>query len=244
MIKGNNLRLIFFFINCINSTKKWISGIDDFKYLIKKNIFLLLITISTISQSQNSLDVVQFSGLVVGGDSLYGIPGVLVYIPKAGRGTNTNESGYFSMATLAGDTAVIQALGYKKKKIYVPKSERKSVTLIIELQEDTVYLPIIDIFPYPTEEVFKKAFLDLKLDERGYTSMRYNLNEQTLAKMLTASNMSATENQKFSIRNQMNPGMNPNGTNGFQLLSPFAWSRMIKNIRKNKEKLKKSYQSE
>lgn len=207
----------------------------------KKIVSVFLVLSVLFGYSQNSLDVVQFSGLVVGGDSLYGIPGVLVYIPKAGRGTNTNESGYFSMATLAGDTAVVQAMGYKKKKIYVPKSERKSVTLIIELQEDTIYLPIIDIFPYPTEEVFKKAFMDLKLDERGYSSMRYNLNEQTLTKMLTVSTMSSSENQKFSIRNQMNPGMNPNGTNGFQLLSPYAWSSMIKNIRKNKERLKKSY---
>lgn len=212
--------------------------------MFKKAIILFFFISIQFMYSQNSLDVVQFSGLVVGGDSLYGIPGVLVYIPKAGRGTNTNESGYFSMPTLAGDTAIIQALGYKKKKIYVPKSERKSVTLIIELQEDTIYLPIIDIFPYPTEEIFKQAFLDLKLDERGYNSMRYNLNEQTLTRMLSVSTMSSSENQKYSIRNQMNPGMNPNGTNGFQVLNPFAWSSMVKSIRKNKEKIKNSYNNE
>ncbi|TAF78108.1 MAG: carboxypeptidase-like regulatory domain-containing protein [Bacteroidetes bacterium] len=206
--------------------------------------YVVSIFISVQGFGQNSLDVVQFSGLVVGGDSLFGIPGVLIYIPKAGRGTNTNEAGYFSMPTLAGDTAVVQALGYKKKKILVPKSDRKSVTLIIELQEDTVYLPIVDIFPYPTEEIFKKAFLDLKLDERGYSSMRYNLNEQTLMKMLSASSMSSSENQKYSIRNQMNPGTGPNGMQGFQLLSPFAWSSLVKTVRRNKQKYKDSYRNE
>lgn len=199
---------------------------------------ILFNCISFQNFAQSSLDVVQFSGLVVGGDSLFGIPGVLIYIPKAGRGTNTNEAGYFSMPTLVGDTAVVQALGYKKKKICIPKSDRKSVTLIIELQEDTVYLPIIDIFPYPTEEVFKKAFLDLKLDNHSYSSMRYNLNEQTLMKMLSASSMSSSENQKYSIKNQMNPGMSPNGMQGFQLFSPFAWSRLVKNVRKNHSKNK------
>lgn len=212
---------------------------------MKRFLFLVLtVFIFFQTSAQNSLDVVQFSGLVVGGDSLFGIPGVLIYIPKAGRGTNTNDAGYFSMPTLAGDTAVVQALGYKKKKIVVPKSDRKSVTLIIELQEDTVYLPIVDIFPYPTEEIFKKAFLDLRLDERGYSSMRYNLNEQTLIKMLSSSTMSSSENQKYSIRNQMNPGMSPNGMQGFQLLSPFAWSRLVKNVRKNKPKYKDSYRDE
>ncbi|CAA9281260.1 MAG: hypothetical protein AVDCRST_MAG95-3325, partial [uncultured Adhaeribacter sp.] len=61
--------------------------------------------------AQGRAAVVQFSGIVASGDSLYGVPGVTVYVPKAGRGTATNEYGYFSMPVLAGDSVVVRALG-------------------------------------------------------------------------------------------------------------------------------------
>ncbi len=92
---------------------------------------VLLLCFNGLICGQNSKNVVQFSGLVVGGDSLYGIPGVLISIPKAGRGTMTNDAGFFSLPTLVGDSVMITALGYKKKTLSVPKSDRQSVTLII-----------------------------------------------------------------------------------------------------------------
>jgi len=184
--------------------------------------------------AQNSISIVQFSGMVVAGDSLYGIPGVAIYVQKAGRGTTTNDIGYFSMPTLSGDTIVISAMGYKKKQMVVPKSDRQSVTMIVELVEDTVYLPIIEIFPYPTEELFKQAFLALNLsDEYQYNRMASNLSPQLLHKMLRSSTMSSKENQRYSLRNQMYPG-SIGGTQGFQILNPFAWSSLVKSVRKNK----------
>ena len=46
------------------------------------------------ASAQSSDRVVQLSGIVVGGDSLYGVPYVSVYVPKAGRGTMTNTVGF------------------------------------------------------------------------------------------------------------------------------------------------------
>lgn len=188
--------------------------------------------ISTSVLSQNSKNVIQFSGLIVGGDSLYGMPGVFVSIPKAGRGTVTNEAGFFSMPTLVGDSIEISAIGYKKRKIGITKSEKQSITLIIEMQEDTTFYPIIEIFPYPTEELFKKAFLALQLPNKDYSNMYNNTDQILLQRMIMNSVMSSSENYKYSLRNQIvYPGA-PIGTGGLQIFNPFAWGNLVKSIRK------------
>lgn len=200
-------------------------------------INLLLFPFLTFAQGGK--DVIQFSGLVVGGDSLYGIPGVYVFVPKAGRGTSTNETGFFSLPTLTGDSVSISAIGFKNKIIVVPKSDKQSITVIVELQEDTAFYPIVEIFPYPTEELFKQAFLALKLsDNDKYNNLYANLSPNLLHRMIINSAMSGSENQKYSLRNQIYPGSSINYVQGFQLLNPFAWSRLVKSIRKGDSKKK------
>ncbi|GIS31687.1 MAG: hypothetical protein Ct9H90mP3_4830 [Flammeovirgaceae bacterium] len=39
----------------------------------------------------------------------------------------------------------------------MPGNKGESVTLFIELKPDTTILPELEIFPYPTEEFFKKS---------------------------------------------------------------------------------------
>jgi hypothetical protein len=189
---------------------------------------ICLLFSSLFAQGQNAKKIVQVSGLVVGGDSLYGIPGVTVFVPRTGRGTHSNDLGYFSLASIAGDSIEISAIGFKKHKIITPFLEKQSMTLLIELQEDTVFYPIVEIFPYPTEAIFKKAFLTMgNPNQANYDRMAFNLHPALIQKMLSNSSMSASENQKYSLKNQLY-----GNTQGFQLLNPFAWSRFLKSVRK------------
>ena len=183
--------------------------------------------------------VVQVSGLVVSGDSLYGVPGVAVYIPKSGRGTVTNYVGYFSLAALVGDSILINSLGYKLRKYVVPDTMRADkMSLIIELLEDTLILPAVEIFPWPTEQLFKEAFLSLKLPEQDMNNMNQNLNEQVLKRMLYSSSASGAENHKYYMQKQQQ--VNDNRYNivspGITFGNPFAWSRFITDIKKKKFK--------
>ena len=64
--------------------------------------------VTSVTQAQNyKRRVIQLSGIVLGEDSVSGLPGVHVYVPKAGRGTSTNVTGFFSMPVLPGDSVVI-----------------------------------------------------------------------------------------------------------------------------------------
>ncbi len=97
--------------------------------------------------AQESKSVVQFSGVVTGEDTL-GIPGVHIYVPVAGRGTTTNQYGYFSMPALVGDSVIISAIGHHRQYYIIPGDRGESVTIGIRLEEDTTMLPLVEIFPY------------------------------------------------------------------------------------------------
>ena len=178
------------------------------------------------SYAQGTQNVMQLTGLVVGGDSLYGIPGVHVYVPKAGRGTSTNYYGYFSLPTMVGDSVVVSAIGYKTKEFIIPYNEKRSVSLIIELKEDTTVLPLLEVFPYPTEELFKQAFLSLKLPDNYYNGI--NINDQIMSRVTHAQKADSRNYFLYKAANRQN----------FVVLDAFAWSRAVREL-KNKRAVRK-----
>jgi hypothetical protein len=189
--------------------------------------------------------VIQFSGLTVGGDSLYGIPGVYLYVPKAGRGTSSNHLGYFSLPTLVGDTVLIKAIGYKQKQFIIPQVEEK-LSVIIELVADTSFLPVVEIFPWPTEKIFKEAFLALELPDVERSNAEKNLNDKVIKRMLYNLPDDGSMNHRYFMTQQV---QRQNGRFFYptlSLLDPFAWSRFIKSVKNGelKRRDEKDYNKE
>ncbi|KAA9340931.1 carboxypeptidase-like regulatory domain-containing protein [Adhaeribacter soli] len=172
------------------------------KYLLALScgVACLFLFASGKVQAQGKPQVVQLTGIVTAGDSLYGLPGASVYVPKAGRGTTTNQYGYFSLAVLAGDSVIVSSIGYKAQSVIIPKRlKSQSYSIIVEMKEDPLILPEVRIFPYSTEELFKRAFLSLKLPDEDQRAVAKNLNEGILERMMSDAPM--TPNNNF--RNQM-----------------------------------------
>ncbi|QNF33436.1 carboxypeptidase-like regulatory domain-containing protein [Adhaeribacter swui] len=196
--------------------------------------------------AQGKSSVVQLSGVVASGDSLYGVPGVTVYVPKAGRGTVTNEYGYFSMPVLAGDSVVVRALGFKHLTLKIPKNYNKqSYSVVLELKEDATLLPEVRVFPYPTEELFKKAFLALRVPDEQKTAAEKNLNEQLMARIFDNTPVGPSANFRNTMDMQqmyLNKQSMPNRYNNNPLLNPFAWGQLINQI-KNGD-LKRKYKDD
>src|SRR5687768_13210014 len=83
---------------------------------------LLLVVVAIVpGNAQQKKRVIQLSGVVLEEDSVSGVPvpGVHIYVPKAGRGTTTNGMGFFSMPVLEGDEIVISAVGYDRQNVTV-----------------------------------------------------------------------------------------------------------------------------
>jgi hypothetical protein len=203
-----------------------------------KNLPILLIGISLWLGTQSSLaqgerQVLVLSGIVVDGKNSDPLPGVHMYIPKAGRGSTTNVEGFFAMSVMAGDSIVISSIGYKKRYFFVPKDKVESYSVVIEMTEDITNLPIIEVFPYPTEELFKEAFLALDLpDEEKMEALRENLNQQIMTRLALTAPMDAKMNYRNQMMNDVYRMENRNFMPNIQFLNPFAWARFFKSVKR------------
>lgn len=190
---------------------------------------------------QNQKDVIQFSGVVVDEDSTStGLFGVHVYVPKAGRGTVTNQYGYFSMPVLEGDSVLISAVGYRKQHFTIPGDQGDSFTVLVEMEVDTTVLSTVEIFPYPTEELFKEAILALNLPIDD-DSQEDNLGQEVLDRMARSMPMDASQNYKYYMNQQFYELHTAYSQQRFNnpLLNPINWASFIKSLRRGDLKQKK-----
>lgn len=197
-------------------------------------IGLMAFTGSSGLFAQSKAPVVQFSGIVLSADdSSQVIPGVHIYVPKAGRGTTTNYLGYFSMPVLVGDSIVVSAVGFEKQHYIVPKNKGDQLTVIIEMSQDTSYLPEIAVFPYPTEEMFKEAILALELpNQEDVDYMKKNLSPDILAYMMQNTPMDGSENYKFYMNQQLMQEHYNNSVRTNPFFNPLNWAQFIRSIKR------------
>ena len=206
-------------------------------------VSLLLLVAGAImpGNAQQKKRVIQLSGVVLEEDSVSGVPvpGVHIYVPKAGRGTTTNGMGFFSMPVLEGDEIVVSAVGYDRQNVTVAPDWPEYQTIIITLTQDTTFLPEVVIFPFPTEEVFKQAVLamNMPLDNSGID--KRNFNEELLALMIKTTPMDGYQNQRYYLdqwANSANSRFQP-VTNPF--LNVFNWAKFFSSLKQQDKKKKK-----
>jgi hypothetical protein len=218
-----------------------ISATKTFRYIFISSVITLsmLLFSKNHTLAQGDPEVMQMSGIIVDGDSSFGVPGVHVYIPSAGMGTVSNQVGLFALPTMAGDTVIFSAVGYKKQRLIVPAKNEKGFTVLIDLKTDTTFLPMVEVFPYPTEELFKEAFLALEMPkDQRQENMERNLNQQALNRMSAALPMDGGSNHRYYMNQQSNAISNQFFSPTFSLLNPFAWGEFIKSVKRGDLKKK------
>jgi len=211
--------------------------------LSMKKVYVLAIAAMLVCGGLNSVfaqqkkRVIQLSGVMLEEDSVSGrpIPGVHVYVPKAGRGTTSNGMGFFSMPVLVNDEIIISAVGYNRQYFTVPTNSKEYETIVVTLTQDTTFLPEVTIMSFPTEEVFKQAVLALNVPMDNGIDGR-NFQEELMALMLKTTPMDGYSNQRYyldqwaqSANNRFQPVTNP-------FLNPFNWAKFFSQLKKDKKK--------
>lgn len=220
-----------------------------YHHSLKKVYTILIIFICTFTvrsnaqiKEDNYSNIIQFSGIVVAGDSAYGVPGVFLYLPKTGQGTMSNEIGFFSFAIGKGDTLEIRALGFKRRTFAIPTDIEDDLSVVIELVEDSLTLPSITITAFPSEREFKNAFLAQEIPEQELSNMYTNLNDQVMSRLLVDLELDGSETSTYYMQQQVNFIENRNTSPVITLLDPFAWKRFIQDLKDHKEKKEKEKQ--
>ena len=132
---------------------------------------VLLICFSHYSVfAQNNL--IQLSGIITDEQTNIPVSYATVLVENEFRGVNASMDGFFSIVVAKRDTIQFSALGYKPKYYVVPDTGSDNIASIaVFLKKDTITLDLVEIYPWPSPEDFRDAFLAYQ-ENRQYTVAR------------------------------------------------------------------------
>ncbi len=196
--------------------------------MIRNLLFFCFLFLSYFAFSQNKNEFIQFSGVVVDGDDLQPIPFTNILIKNTYRGTTSDYYGFFSIVAKAGDTIEFSFVGFKNAVYVIPDTlEDARYSLIQMLFSDTVMLKETVIYPWPTKEQFKEAFLNLRVPDDDMDRAMKNLSYAAMREHYDAMPMDGSMNYKHQMQQHQSrlyyAGQYPPNN----LLNPLAWSKFI-----------------
>lgn len=206
-------------------------------------VSLLLLLGLTLAEAQNNkrnrADLLQFSGVVVSGDSLLPVPFTAITIKGTYRGTLSDYYGFFSFVAQEGDTIEFSVLGFQKSTYVLPDSLDGSRYSIIQvLNQDTVMLPTTVIYPWPTKEQIYEYFLKAPVPDDDLERARKNLAQETIVDMALAVPMDATMNYRNAMSQYNTRLYNAGQIPMNNLLNPIAWAKFVQAWKKGEFKKK------
>jgi len=196
-----------------------------------KNILILLfvfLTVVATAQEVKDSDLIQFSGVVVSGDSLEPVPYCSVLDHSTKRGTVSDYFGYFSFVAHKGDSIRFSSVGYKTSYYVIPDTLKENrYSLIHVLSTDTVMLPVAVIYPWPSKEQFAEAFVNTAIPNDDYKRAVHNLEQAELKERADGTPMNGSMNYNYQMQQQQNKLYYAGQLPPNNLLNPIAWAKFI-----------------
>lgn len=200
----------------------------------KHNFFFFILLISLISNTSyaqqpiDSSKLIQLSGVVVSEDELNTLPYATIFDKTAVRGVMADYYGYFSLVTHPNDTLFFSYYGYQTTTFIVPDTLTDNRYSIIHMMhKDTINLPEITIYPWPSKEDFARAFTEMNPTDDALKRAQRELSGESLA--FAAARVKTDASLAFGYsQNQMYTKVYTKGQiPGNNLLNPYAWSKLI-----------------
>lgn len=181
------------------------------------------------SHDKKSNDLIQFSGIVVEGDSLRPVPYASIMIRNSYRGTVSDYFGYFSFVAQKKDTIEFSAIGFRDAVFVIPDTlSSNKYSLIQVLGTDTVYLKEAVVYPWPSKEQFKHAFLQLNVADDDLARAEKNMARSDMKERMVGMAMEGSLNYKYTMQQYQSKLYYAGQLPPNNLLNPIAWSKFIK----------------
>jgi hypothetical protein len=179
-------------------------------------------------------DLVQFSGVVVTADSLRPVPFTNIYIEKTGRGTTSDYWGFFSIVVKKQDIITFSAIGFKKAHFRIPDTlSENRYSMIQVMSSDTIMLTETVIYPWPTRQQFRQAFLKLDIPDDDIEIARKNLAYMEMRDRDPRNydpekfGMNGAQNYRNYVDRSVDRLYYAGQTMPNNLLNPIAWAKFI-----------------
>lgn len=177
---------------------------------------------------RDTLKLIQLSGVVVSNDSLNQMPFTTIFDLENRRGTVADYYGFFSIVVYPGDTLMFSYYGYKTSSYIVPDTLTDNRYSIIHMMyRDTLNLPMINIYPWPSKEDFARAFVEMKPYDDALRRAQKQLSGENLA--FAAGRLSSDASLSFGwVQNQQNTRLYTMGQSPVNnLLNPYSWASFL-----------------
>ena len=191
-------------------------------------ILFSLFGLQTGAQVLEEEHLVQFSGVIVTFDSLKSIPYSSVMIKNSSHGTISDYYGFFSFVAKMRDTVEFSALGFKKAIFIIPDTlTDQRCSMIQILSPDTIMLREVMIFPWPTKEQFKEAFIHLHIPDDDLTRAEKNLNKDRISYLAATMPMDGSLNFKNYMNEHTSQIYYAGQFQPYTILDPIRWAKFI-----------------
>jgi hypothetical protein len=198
-------------------------------------IFILFSLTAFKAKAQRYNDLVQFSGVVVTADSLRPVPFATINVMKTGRGTTSDYWGFFSIVVHKNDLISFSAMGFRSGVFRIPDTlSENRYSLIQVMSSDTIMLTETVIYPWPSKEQFRHAFLTLDIPDDDIEIARRNLAYMEMREIYGRNydperyGYTPGQSYKNYMSNQADKLYYNGQTMPNNLLNPIAWAKFIK----------------
>lgn len=207
---------------------------------MKKIIFLLIGLGVFFGVEAQEKTIIQFSGVVVTPDSLIGIPYVNIYEGTSRKGTMSNIEGFFSFAAETGDTIHFSSIGFKKSQFIIPLDlESNKYSVVKFMVTDTAFIDSVVIYPWPSKETLRQAFLELEFEKSDVERAMKNLEREYLKERGEMMAYDADENVDYYMRTQAQKFYWAGQMPPQNIFNLFAWAKFIEAWKNGDFKMKK-----
>lgn len=190
--------------------------------------FIKTSSAQTLTTKTDQRQLIQFSGVVLDQDSLTPIPFVSIVIKGTQRGAVTDFYGFFSMIIRPGDELEFYSITHKNRSYKIPDTLRQKYYYAIQvLDKDTINLPPIEVYPWPSKEDFKRAFLALDLSDSDAERADRNLLREEMTYLERTQPASASESYKIAMQAYYTKVYTSGQQPVNNLLNPIKWAEFV-----------------
>ncbi len=200
---------------------------------MKKYLILLpLLLASVMLYGQRTSNPVLLTGVVMEADQHVPLPYVNIQLNQTMYGTASDSNGYFSIFVNPGDTLRFSSVGYRTAYFVMPYTITENRYSLIQLmRREAIMLEEVIVFPWPTLDQFKEAFLDAEVP----LTQQDIVNEVQRDVQKDVKKFELDEYQADQLRYQrlyeMNEIFPPNN-----FLNPMRWSNFVRSVRETGNK--------
>ena len=179
--------------------------------------------------------LIQLSGVVISGEDLDPLAYTTIYDKTQRRGVIADYYGYFSMVVLPGDTLLFSFFGYKTSTFIIPDTLTDNRYSIIHMiDKDTLNLPEVVVYPWPSKEDFARAFVNMRPYDDAIRRAQRELSGESLA--FVAARLDTDASLSYGAAQQMAATMlyTQNQLPANNLFNPYSWAKLIQDWKAGK----------